>query len=327
MLKIGGRPLLVDEFTILVELRSQLLDQGIILLEKIKPSENNIQFNCPVHAEGRERRPSCGISTSNNDKVESGMVHCFTCGYTATIEEMVSYCFGYSDAGYFGREWLLQNFVTISAGYRRDFNLNLSRSDDFKNESFITEEELDSYRYTHPYMYKRRLTDEIINRFDIGYDPKFILDSGNDPIETITFPVRDISGRTLFIARRAINFKLFHYPTGVRKPIYGLFELPKDANEVVICESIFNALTCYAYGKSAIALLGLGTRDQYDQLSRLPIRKYILGLDSDPAGKAAAMKLQNYLMGKKLVTIYDIPKGKDINDLEQEEFEHLPELF
>lgn len=35
--------------------------------------------------------------------------------------------------------------------------------------------ELDRYRYIHPYMYKRGMTDDLIEKFDVGYDPAFKL--------------------------------------------------------------------------------------------------------------------------------------------------------
>ena len=116
-------------------------------------------------------------------------------------------------------------------------------------ERGFSEEELDSYRYFHPYMYKRKLTDEIIELFDVGYDKDFVLKSkttGNEMhLQCITFPVRDITGKTLFIARRCVNNKIFHYPEGVTKPLYGIYELyqlPEFPKTVYVCESIIASL-------------------------------------------------------------------------------------
>ena len=180
-------------------------------------------------------------------------------------------------------------------------------------------------------MYKRRLTDEVIEQFDVGYDNHFELKDKFGKVKSVlrclTFPVRDINGNTLFIARRSVDIKFFHYPEGINKPVYGLYELPKDAKEVIVCESILNALTCYVYGKPAVALLGLGTEYQYEQLRQLGCRKIITALDPDAAGQRATARLKKALSGSKLVTSYIVPEGKDINDLEKEEFENLQELF
>lgn len=331
MFYINGNPILTDDLEVLVELRSQLLKRGISKFREFKVGPRNIQFNCPVHADGQERKPSCGISTVNKDGTPSGTVHCFTCGYTATLEEMVSYCFGRDDQGTFGREWLVKHFLTISIENRKDISLNFSRKPENNALEYVKEEELETYRFYHPYMYKRKLTDDIIEKFDVGYDKHFELKDDEGKVKSVlkclTFPVRNQNGDTLFIARRSVDIKFFHYPEGVSKPVYGLYELPKDAKEVIICESILNVLTCYVYGKPALALLGLGTEQQYEQLKRLPVRKYIIALDPDAAGQRATERLALALKGSKLVTKYLVPPGKDINDLSESEFNNLQEIF
>lgn len=331
MFYVNKNPILADELEVLNELKVQLELNGILRFAEFKVGPRNIQFNCPVHAEGQERKPSCGISTVNKEEVPAGTVHCFTCGYTATLEQMISHCFGKDDDGVFGREWLIKNFLTISIENRKDIILDLQRGNNKNIDNYITEEELDSYRYYHPYMYKRRLTDEVIEQFDVGYDNHFELKDKFGKVKSVlrclTFPVRDISGNTLFIARRSVDIKFFHYPEGVDKPVYGLYELPKDTKEIIVCESILNALTCYTYGKSAVALLGLGTEYQYDQLRKLGCRKIITALDPDAAGQRATKRLKKALKGNKLITSYDIPEGKDLNDLSKKEFENLQELF
>jgi len=331
MFYVNKNPILADELQVLNELKAQLELNGILRFAEFKVGPRNIQFNCPIHNDGQEREPSCGISTVNKEEVPAGTVHCFTCGYTASLEQMISDCFGKDDDGAFGKEWLIKNFLTISIENRKDIILDLERGNNRKTTSYVSEEELDSYRYYHPYMYKRRLTDEIIEKFDVGYDDHFELKDKFGKVKSVlrclTFPVRDINGNTLFIARRSVDIKFFHYPEGVDKPIYGLYELPKDANEIIVCESVLNTLTCYTYGKPSVALLGLGTEYQYDQLRKLPCRKIITALDPDGAGYRATERLKKALKGNKLVTSYVLPEGKDVNDLEKEEFENLEELF
>lgn len=332
MFYVSGNPILADDLEVLQELKRQLEFNGILRFAEFKVGQRNIQFNCPIHNDGQERKPSCGISTVNQEGTPAGTVHCFACGYTATLEEMVSHCFGRDDNGAFGKEWLIKNFLTISVDSRKPIELNLSRD---KNsgivEQFITEEELDSYRYYHDYMYKRKLTDEVIEQFDVGYDKHFELKDKEGKVKSVlrcvTFPVRDTNGNTLFIARRSVDTKFFHYPEDVQKPVYGLYELPKDAKEIVICESIFNALTCYVYGKPAVALLGLGTPYQFEQLKKLSCRKFITALDGDDAGRKATVRLKKALGNNKLVTSFIIPDGKDVNDLTFDEFKNLEEIF
>lgn len=345
MFYVNNQPILTPEIEVLKELKAQLALQGIDRFAKFIETTNHIQFNCPIHKDGQERKPSCGITTNkiitrvgNSEKITpAGTVHCFQCGYTASLPEMISDCFGrHNDGGLFGTQWLLKNFLTLTVEERKPLELDLNRHSSNKVKQnkpieYVTEEELDTYRYTHPYMYQRKLTDEVIERFDIGYDDDFILKSkktGKDyHYKCLTFPVRDINGKTLFIARRCVSNKMFHYPESVTKPIYGLYELSQVKpfpKSVYICESIIDCCTLWTHSdKYAIALNGLGTPHQFDILKKLPVREYILATDSDEAGMKARKKIKYYI-NNKLITEVKFPKGrKDINECTYEEIENL----
>lgn len=327
MFTVNGNPILEDELQVLIELKNQLALNGIMRFEEFKVLQNDIQFNCPIHANGQERKPSCGITIIDKGPIKSGTVHCFTCGYTTNLEEMISHCFGYDDFGMFGTGWLTKNFLTISIENRKDIGLDLGRNKNpiINKERFIGENELDRYRYIHPYMYKRGLTDELIERYDIGYDKDFKLNHNHLP--SLTFPIRDRRGNTLYIARRSINTKIFHLPEGEDKPLYGVYELDEDEDELIICESVFDVLTSVKYGRPAIGLLGTGSESQYKLLRELKARKLILALDPDEAGRRGTERIKKNLKGMKILTRLEIPTGKDINDLTREEFKQLNEVF
>ena len=168
-------------------------------------------------------------------------------------------------------------------------------------------DDLDSYRYIHPYMYERHLTDDLIRMFDIGYDD-----------ENITFPIKGRDGRVLFVARRSVSGKRFHIPPNIEKPLCYLYEAQKyfpDSAEIHIVESLFNALTLYRYGYPAIALLGTGTREQLGMLEKLPYRRMVIALDNDPAGNAGYLKIRNNVRDKLISRLVPREYGKDINDL------------
>lgn len=313
---INNTPFTVDLNEILNELRSQLHKKGINLLKDIREVPDNVMVTCPYHKGGQERKPSAGI------KKKDGTFHCFTCGEIHTLPEMISHCFGRNDMiGSFGWEWLLKNFLTVSFEERKDISLDFGRNKVVQEQSYVTEDVLDSFREYHSYMWERKMTPETVEIFDVGYDKES---------RCITFPVRDINGNCLFIARRSVVTKFFNYPAGAEKPVYGLYELhqlPKFPSEVIICESMIDAITCWVYGKYAVALNGLGNELQFKQLNSMPCRKFILATDNDDAGQAARKRLRKNLQNK-LITEYVLPIGKkDINDLTLEEFNSLKEIF
>jgi DNA primase len=333
MFEVKGIRIPVNETEILYELRRQVeLKTGRQILSKIKPSGDNIMVCCPFHNYGQERRPSCGVTTIRKNGKPSGFFHCFSCGATATLDQVVSHCFGYEDGGRFGEQWLLENFISFETYERPKLELNLSREIKPKEINYVSEQELEQYRYYHPYMFQRKLTNEIISKYCVGYQRDFRFEYEENgvvkylpPQEVLTFPVRDEMGRCLFISRRSIYGKTFFLPKNIQKPVYGIYELPKNCKEVLICESVFNALTAVAYGRPAVALFGTGDQYQYEVLNKLPVRKYVLALDPDNAGENGIKKLKYAIRGKFLTRLV-FPPTRDLNDLQYEEFVNLPEV-
>lgn len=333
---------------ILTELVNQLRANNIPLIAKQRDSGEHIQITCPYHSNGMERKPSAGLRKSD------GIFHCFACGEVHSLPEVISHCFEHDEdlIGTWGWQWLLKNFATVQVEERKDVELDFHRSGNYfygrdgnshgnsnnKNDiRFVTEEELDKYRYTHPYMYKRGLTDEIIELFDLGYDRD---------MQAITFPVRDVHGNCLFIARRSVKTKFFNYPEGVEKPLYGLYEyysmfsdskqayfelwekINPKANEMIVCESMLDALSFWTVGRYAVALNGLGNELQFKQLRNLPCREIILATDMDERGLAARERIRKNMKNTKIIAEYFFPEGrKDANDCTKEELLNLKKYY
>lgn len=306
---------------ILQELRSQLTLNGIQYLQKEpRQSGNSLQIQCPYHGNGLERKPSAGIRKTD------GMFHCFACGEIHTLPEVISYCFGHSEdyVGAWGWKWLVKNFITIQVEERKDVVLDFSRDRSSHNIDpgtdirFVTEEELEEYRWTHPYWKKRGITDEyIIELFDLGYDKE---------TKCITFPIRDKEGNCEFVARRSVRTKFFTYPEGVTKPLYGLYELyqskelPKD---IMLCESMIDCILLWQSGYTALALNGLGNERQFKQLRELPIRHIILATDNDEAGKKARKRIRKNVSNKIYTGIVFPNDVKDVGECTKEQLKNI----
>ena len=211
--------------------------------------------------------------------------------------------------GFNGRD-ISNNWNTFNNGRHRVSGIQSDRH-------FITEEELDKYRYIHPYLYERGLTDEIIERFDIGYDKTR---------DEITFPVADLYGTVRFIASRSVKNKFFRLPKGEDKPIYqGYRFVTGKYRTAYITESFLNCLTCWKYDKPAMATIGTGNQRQYEILNKLPVREYILAFDPDEAGRKATERFRKNVHGKIIKELV-YPDNRDINDL-QEEFLNCKIIF
>ncbi len=298
---------------ILTDLRSQIITTGQNdYLKQIKDGPANIQCTCPFHANGQERRPSFGVSK------DTGIGHCFTCNIVVDLPELISYCLGHDDRGAYGWSWLRRKYITIDLENVPNIQFETEKKEDVPE--YVSEEELDRYRYTHPYWAKRGITDEnIIELFDLGFDRE---------TNCITFPVRDIHGHTLFVARRSVSTKFFQYPSGVKKPLYGLYELKvafdnDSFEELWICESMIDCLLLWEFGYYAVALNGLGNQLQMKQLNDLPCKTLILATDNDKAGLEARQRIKRSVRGKLIKEVHFPDDVKDIGECTDDEIKHI----
>ena len=305
---------------------------------------NYIQVYCPFHNDGNEKKPSCGVllvdEYRNGQKYPQGLWHCFACGAVHSMQEAVTIILEKHNITRSGYDWLVENIPGFEIESELDPLLPKDLIDKFSSklavdyiqqklnqkQEYISEEELAGYRFTVPYMYERKLTDKIIEDYDIGVDMNWIPPGRSKPVPCITFPVRDNTKKTLFLVRRSIKGKFFNYPTGVTKPVYGIEMVSNLCKSLIITESCFNALTAVSYGYDAVALLGTGNSYQLDQLRRLGVNEFVLCMDGDDAGKRANSKLKKNLSDVAIVWTVNIPDGKDLNDLSKEEFDELYRL-
>ena len=334
---INGVQFNAEVMDILTEVKTQLQANGVSRFYKMFDSGDDIMICCPYHKNGQERRPSAGVRKSD------GLLHCLACGKTVGLDEMIANCFGYADPMW-GYRWLIQNFATVEVEERKEIELDFSRgsTDSVHNtvssRDSVSEEELDGYRYTHSYLYERGLTDEVIERFDLGYDK--VTDS-------ITFPVRYWGcinfGKTMFVAKRSIKTKRFDLPKNMEKPLYGLFEIHNlmtsnylddktegtvGFDEIYVCEGLFDCLRLWCNGKLAVAGFGcLYSEYQMQMLEGLPTRKLVLAFDNDEAGRDGASRVRRAVKNK-LITEVILPAGrKDIGECTDNEIQNLQEVF
>lgn len=321
-----------------IEIVEELGRLGMIKPHKI--SGNWYQCTCPLHKGGNENRPSFGILLKeeyrNGTMYPSLFSHCFTCQFAGTLPELLTQILKSKSISMNGLDWLKENIPGFTSG-DVDFDylippemmqatINKFAVQQIQQMSnpvqYVTEEELAKYRFTVPYMYERKLTDKIIEDYDIGFQADWIPPGRKRPVPCITIPVRDKEGRTLFFCRRSVEGKLYNYPEGVTKPVFGIDKI-QHGSPVIICESAINALTAVAYGYQAVALLGTGNSYQAQQLKELGIDDYVLCFDGDEAGRKATEKWERILSKVAFVLSIKMPDGKDLNDCTKEEFDKL----
>ena len=302
MLRINGKLIKVD-----IEDVIKYIKDNSKYFQHYKIQNDEIHASCPFHKDGQEKHPSFSIHCGND---KAGVYHCFTCGTSGNIISLLSYCLDVSiDTA---KEIICKNFENVIAP--TSLELPIIDLNTPKNYCTINENVLKQYRYIHPYVLERGLTEETIKKFSLGCTPDG---------QYITFPCWDKFGNLIGIFKRSTTSKRFLIPSNIEKPIYLLnFVLQENYDRVFVCEGNFDALKMWQNGYPAIALFGAGTsKPQMELLNSTGIRHYILMYDNDDAGRHGAERFKKFIRKDVFITDVIMPKGKDCADCSKDEID------
>ena len=278
-----------------------------------KAHDANILISCPCHKDGYEKHASCRVLADETcEELEAGYAYCFSCGYSAPFAQVIGDLFNEDKA--FGEEWLVERFGNTFVE-QEEFLQEIVLDKPTVKKEYLDEASLIPFDFYHPYMWKRKLSKEVVDRFRVGYDKER---------DAITFPVYDERHRLVMVTARSVNSKRFWIPKDVDKPVYLLYDiLERGVQTVYVCESQINALTARTWGLDAVALFGTGSEKQYNTLKKSGIRNYILLFDGDEAGRKGAMRFKKNMPPDVFITDVRLPAGKDVNDLTYDEVINL----
>lgn len=311
------RKLYIDNYVIetpLIDILKDVRLKSNGKLSSILQRGDELTITCPFHANGKEKRPSCGVYIGDNSSTQYGVYNCFTCGSKGPFYRLVAGCLSCSDD--VAKAWLKDNYGTITDEVAIELEPIILKNSHVKKSL----QDNGVYESYHPYMTKRKLSRDICKLFDVKYD---------SITESIVFPVNDEHGNFVMNTRRSVKNKTFIIDKNVEKPVYLLDKIIKDnISEVVVCESQINALYMWSLGYPSIATFGCNiTEKQFKILNRSGIKHYILGFDGDDAGKHGIEKFLKYINQSSFVDVLDIPNGKDLNDLSKEDVDKLMKSY
>lgn len=280
------------------------------VFDKIENKGSYIRCTCPFHKDGRESHPSFSVYADYKGDVIPGTYHCFTCDTKGQLYQLVQHCLDCDEED--AKLWLTENFANVFEEQELDLpEINLEG----EKKEYLDEAILKEYSYFHPYMFQRKLKEDIIKKFKVGYNQK---------TDSITFPIWNENNKLVGITERSVTTKRFNIPKQIEKPVY-LFNAIKNQKYpyVIVCEAQIDALTAWGYGVPAVAMLGVGSKEQYDILNKICVN-WVTMFDGDEAGREATRRFNKMIRKDCLITNVAIPAGhKDINDLSEEEFNNL----
>ena len=217
------------------------------------------------------------------------------------------------------------------------------------------------------YLYKRGLDDNIIQKFEIGYNlnndqsTKFLIAKGFD-IEScvkanitrinefgskdvfnqrIVFPIHNPQGQVVAFTARTMNpNESSKYINSTETPLYTkgnlLFNYHraikpiKQLKEIIIVEGVMDVIALDRVNiENAVATLGTACTKEQISLIQNASNNVVICYDSDAAGQTATLKLARLLIAHKLnVSIIQNTTGLDLDEIiEQKSSESLVKLM
>ncbi len=279
---------------------------------------------CPFHD---DHSPSMSVSP------EKQIYTCFSCGATGNV---ITFLMNYEKLSFTEALKVLGDNVgiKIETSSKKEISKDLKESYDIYElvTAFYKNNLLSSAgKEARNYLNSRKISEEIINEFDIGlsldgnlsnslvnkYDKDLLMDIDiskniNGKImdtfkNRIMFPIRNIDGYAVGFSGRIYNNEDSSKYINTRETkifkkgsiLYNLFnakEAIKREKEVIICEGQMDVIRISSIGiKNVIGLMGTSfTREQFEIIKKLNV-KVILNLDQDDAGKNAAYTIGNIL--------------------------------
>lgn len=302
----------IDNYTIvtpLIDILQVVRKYNPTYLNTLKVTGNDIMCTCPFHGHHVEQHPSCGINIDPTSPLY-GTYHCFACDSVGSFYHLVAECFGKNDA--WAKQWLIDNFGEV--GSQPTINLPPIEIKSRNRKPTLDESILKTFENFHPYMIQRKLNQDIVNKFEVKYDPK---------TNCLVFPVRDADGKLVMLTRRSVVDKTFIIDKEKEKPVYLLYYILKNKiQEFMICESQIDALTAFSYGMPCCATMGQPSDKQIESINKSGVRILYTMFDNDDWGRKFTETVNRKLKKDIIVINVTIPyKGKkDINDLTKEEF-------
>ncbi len=293
----------------------------------LKRSGRNFFGLCPFH---NEKSPSFSVSPDKQ------IFHCFGCGVGGNVFTFLTKIEGINfieavqtlaeraniqlptleNSGDSARELLKSKVYKVN-----EFTANYYHQNLYKPESKVAQE----------YIKKRKLTNETLKSFQIGFSGKFdelyqelkkqgfeepeILESGlvnrNDRGQYIDryrnrlmFPICDARGRVIAFGGRVLDDskpKYINSPENVvyskGRNLFGLNVAKKgDIKQILIVEGYMDVISLHQRGiTNVVAPLGTALTQQQGWLLRKNSEKIILSFDSDEAGLTAKLRALDIL--------------------------------
>ena len=305
-----------------VRMRSDIVDviSGYVKLQK---KGSNLFGLCPFH---HEKSPSFSVSPSKQ------MYHCFGCGASGNV---ITFVMEYENYSFREAVEMLAERSGVKlpkmeyskeAKAKADRKAALLEINKLAANYFYYQLKQPQGKIGYDYLVKRKLTDETIRRFGLGfsnkisddlyrylkskgYEDELLKDTGLVTIEErgardkfwnrVMFPIMDVNSRVIGFGGRVLGDgepKYLNSPETMlfdkSRNLYGLnYARTSRKKYMMLCEGYMDVISMHQAGyTNAVASLGTALTEQHAALLKRYTDQVILTYDSDGAGVKAALR-------------------------------------
>lgn len=279
-------------------------------IDPASETESNFMVFCPFH--NNSRTPAGTISK------EKGLFFCFGC---QTSKNLVEFVMAVSNRSYFESVRYIKQKNT-ETDITQLVNKKLYVAPEFTQFDEVLIKRLNNQAVESPramnYFYSRRITQESINKFSLGY---------SDKQDYVTIPVQSPEGMTIGFVARSIEGKDFKNTPGLPKSkvLFNLHRV-RSSKFVYVVESSFDAIRLDQVGFPAVATLGANVSSVQMKLLEKYFSDVILVADNDEAGSVMIERILGKI-GSKVSVVNIDKKYKDIGEMSDEEIKKLEYKF
>lgn len=256
-------------------------------VQNIIASEDRVRSFCPIHKSDKQR----SLSFIKDD---SGIwrYKCFQCeskGDVFDFIKTVKKC-NFKQALDFINHFIIHVDLSL---LKQDVNIKKSKVELKVEDILLTKEMI-------PYLKKRGILEKNFDEFQFGvcYHHHFLRNR-------IVFPVFEDHTKKFYIGRKIDEYSKYprylYYPEGIKKSDYLFnYDCVKSADEIIICEGIFDAIQISNFGFShVVALFGSSiSKKQEEKIWELNAENLVLCFDGDKKGFDIAYDVANLFLNK-----------------------------
>ena len=265
---------------------------------------------CPFHP--NHRTPAGEVDRN------TGIFFCFSCHKVADLIELVMHTTGrtYFESARFIKTKEQQSNLEEEISKKLVVKPEYTAFDELVIKR-LNNQALESPRAMRYYA-GRSITEDSVKKFALGYSEKQ---------DMVTIPVHSPTGMPIGFVGRSVEGKDFKNTPGLpkSKTLFNIHRV-RNATDVYVVESSFDAIRLDQVGFSAVATLGSNVSNFQIDLLKKYFNSVIVIADNDEAGGNMRTRIEEKL-GSRVSVIKLDSKYKDIGDMADEDIKNIGVSF